>query len=60
MGPEDSLLAIKYLRPRYVVPMHYKTWPVIDQDVSDWANTVSSQTRTQPIVLDPGASFSIG
>jgi L-ascorbate metabolism protein UlaG (beta-lactamase superfamily) len=59
MGPDDSLQAIKYLRPRYVVPMHYKTWPVIDQDASAWANMVSSQTRAQPIVLDPGASFAL-
>lgn len=59
MGPDDSLLAIKYLRPQYVIPMHYKTWPVIDQDVSDWANKVSSQTRAQPIVLDPGASYTL-
>jgi len=59
MGPDDSLQAIKFLRPRYVVPMHYKTWPVIDQDASDWANKVSSQTNAQPIVLDPGASFAL-
>lgn len=57
MGPDDSLQAIEYIRPQYVVPMHYKTWPVIDQDASDWANKVSSKTRAQPIVLDPGASF---
>jgi len=57
MGPDDSLEAIEYIRPQYVVPMHYKTWPVIDQDASDWANKVSSKTRAQPIVLDPGASF---
>jgi L-ascorbate metabolism protein UlaG (beta-lactamase superfamily) len=59
MGPDDSLQAIKYLRPQYVVPMHYKTWPAIDQDASDWANKVSSQTRAQPIVLDPGASYTV-
>jgi L-ascorbate metabolism protein UlaG (beta-lactamase superfamily) len=59
MGPDDSLQAIKYLRPQYVIPMHYKTWPAIDQDASDWANKVSSQTRAQPIVLDPGASYTL-
>jgi L-ascorbate metabolism protein UlaG (beta-lactamase superfamily) len=59
MGPEDSLLAIKYIRPRCVIPMHYKTWPVIDQDASDWANRVNSETTAQPIVLDPGASYTL-
>jgi L-ascorbate metabolism protein UlaG (beta-lactamase superfamily) len=59
MGPEDSLQAIEFIRPRYVVPMHYKTWPPIDQDASAWANRVSSETSSQPIVLDPGASFAL-
>ena len=59
MGPEDSLRAITFLRPRVVIPMHYKTWPVLDQDAGDWANQVSSQTNAQPIVLDPGASYTL-
>jgi L-ascorbate metabolism protein UlaG (beta-lactamase superfamily) len=59
MGPDDSLHAIRFLRPRYVIPMHYKTWPVIDQDASEWANRVNSETDAQPIVLDPGASFTL-
>lgn len=59
MGPEDSLLAIKLIRPRFVIPIHYKTWPVIDQDASDWANRVNSETTAQPIVLDPGASYTL-
>jgi L-ascorbate metabolism protein UlaG (beta-lactamase superfamily) len=57
MGPEDSLQAIRLLRPRLVVPMHYKTWPLIDQDAGAWANRVSSETDSQPIVLDPGQTY---
>jgi L-ascorbate metabolism protein UlaG (beta-lactamase superfamily) len=59
MGPEDSLKAIKLIRPRLVVPMHYNTFPVIMVDVAGWANRVSSQTEAQPIVLDPGGSYSL-
>lgn len=57
MGPEDSLRAINYIRPRAVIPMHYKTWPPIDQDASEWGNAVNNETTAQPIVLDPGASY---
>lgn len=59
MGPEDSLKAIQYIRPRMVVPMHYNTFPVIMVDVAGWANRVSSETSAQPIVLDPGGSYSL-
>lgn len=59
MGPDDSLMAIRYLRPRFVIPMHYKTFPIIDQDVAAWANRVNSETNSTPIVLDPGATYTL-
>jgi L-ascorbate metabolism protein UlaG (beta-lactamase superfamily) len=59
MGPEDALKAIKLIRPKLVVPMHYNTFPVIMVDVAGWANRVSSETDAQPIVLDPGGSYSL-
>jgi L-ascorbate metabolism protein UlaG (beta-lactamase superfamily) len=59
MGPGDSLKAIKYLSPRYVVPMHYNTWPPIVQNVTEWADEVNRETNAQPIVLDPGGSYTI-
>jgi L-ascorbate metabolism protein UlaG (beta-lactamase superfamily) len=57
MGPEDSLRAIQFIRPRLVVPMHYNTFDLIAQDAGSWANRVSSETDAQPIVLDPGGSY---
>lgn len=59
MGPDDALQAVSFLRPRLVVPMHYKTWELIDQDAGAWANRVSSETDAQPIVLDPGQSYRV-
>jgi L-ascorbate metabolism protein UlaG (beta-lactamase superfamily) len=59
MGPADSIRAIKYLRPRFVVPMHYNTFPHITQDASGWASRVASETNAVPIVLDPGGSFTV-
>lgn len=59
MGPDDALRAIDFIKPRYVVPMHYNTFPVIMVDVAGWANRVSSETSAQPIVLDPGGSYTL-
>ncbi|TVR20118.1 MAG: metal-dependent hydrolase [Anaerolineaceae bacterium] len=59
MGPEDSLKAIEFLRPRHVVPMHYNTFDPIVQDVAQWARDVNSKTLSNPIVLDPGGSHSL-
>ncbi len=60
MGPDDAIKAIAYVQPRFVVPMHYNTFPALMQDVSAWANRVSSETTAQPIVLDPGGSYTVG
>lgn len=57
MGPADSLRAVALLRPRYVVPMHYNTFPDIVQDASHWANRITNETNATPIVLDPGGSY---
>ncbi len=60
MGPEDSLRAIEFIRPQFVLPMHYNTWPPIAQDAKKWAQRVRSGTSAQPVVLDPGGSYTLG
>lgn len=60
MGLDDSLKAIKFVRPKVVIPMHYATFPPIMQDVSQWANRVSNETEAQPIVIDPGNTYTLG
>lgn len=32
MSPEDAVIAAKWLKPKIVVPIHYNTFPVIQQD----------------------------
>jgi L-ascorbate metabolism protein UlaG (beta-lactamase superfamily) len=59
MGPDDALEAVKFLQPRQVVPVHNKTWPVIDQDAEAWTERVLKETSTRPLVLEPGATISI-
>ncbi|MCU0512312.1 MAG: metal-dependent hydrolase [Anaerolineae bacterium] len=59
MGIEDSIKAIQLLRPRYVIPMHYNTFPPIVQDAVRWAAMVNRDTDAGPIVLDPGGVFKV-
>lgn len=54
MGPEDSLEAIKLLRPRKVFPSHYDTWPPIAQDAHAWAANVRRETDAEPLTPKPG------
>jgi L-ascorbate metabolism protein UlaG (beta-lactamase superfamily) len=59
MGPEESVEAIKLLNPKRVAPCHYNTWPPIAQDGAAWAERVKSQTRAEPVVLEPGGRISL-
>jgi L-ascorbate metabolism protein UlaG (beta-lactamase superfamily) len=59
MGPEDSLQAIKLLRPKRVAPSHYNTWPPIAQDAGQWAARVKQETSAEPVVVGPGESFAL-
>ncbi len=41
MGPEDALIAAKWVKAKTVVPIHYNTFPVIEQDAEAFAKQVS-------------------
>ncbi len=59
MGPDDALRAVKLLRARNVIPVHYNTWDLIAQDASAWARRVESETSSKVMVLKPGESFTL-
>jgi L-ascorbate metabolism protein UlaG (beta-lactamase superfamily) len=54
MGPDDAVEAVRLLRPRRVVPIHYNTFPVIQQDPHAWAARVEVETGVSAEVLAPG------
>ncbi|WP_163971642.1 metal-dependent hydrolase [Oceanobacillus halotolerans] len=42
MGPEDALVAADWINAKVVVPVHYNTFPVIEQDPKDFAKKVKT------------------
>ena len=59
MGPDDAMKAVKLIRPRHVIPVHYNTWPLIAQDAGAWAARVRAETDSQAHVLRPGDRFTL-
>ena len=37
MGPADALRAVKMIKPKLTIPMHYNTFPSIAQDPASFA-----------------------
>ena len=56
MGPDDALRAVKMLKPKTVVPIHYNTVDLLNQDANNWKNRVESETATKVMLLQPGES----
>jgi L-ascorbate metabolism protein UlaG (beta-lactamase superfamily) len=54
MGPDDALRAVKLIKPKKVLPIHYNTWDLIAQDAEAWAQRVRRETKTKPMILQPG------
>ncbi len=59
MGPDDALRAVKMIQPKNVIPVHYNTWPLIEQDPLAWAVRVEDETDAKAHVLEPSESFSL-
>ncbi|MCP4143393.1 MAG: metal-dependent hydrolase [Chloroflexi bacterium] len=57
MGPEDALRAVKFLRPKVVIPIHYNTWDLIAQNPVSWAEKAQAETQAKVVVLKAGESF---
>jgi hypothetical protein len=58
MGPDDALRAVGLLNPRLVVPMHYGTWPLVEQDPHAFAQRVE-EMGIRCSVLSPGQKLTL-
>lgn len=57
MGPKDAAYAVGMLKPVKVVPIHYNTWPLIEQDPKDFAQMVGDTAKT--IIMSPGDEIDV-
>jgi L-ascorbate metabolism protein UlaG (beta-lactamase superfamily) len=59
MDVSQAVLAVKMIRPQFVVPMHYNTFDVIRADVGKFQRLVEDQTDAEVISLTPGDSIDV-
>ena len=56
MGPEDALIAADWVKAKKVIPIHYNTFPLIEQDGDAFASNVKTG---EGIALKPGEELNI-
>ena len=59
MGPKDAAIAAKFLQAKYVIPVHYNTWPPITQDVDAYKADVEETTSSKVLIVKPGETIEL-
>ena len=59
MGPDDAVRATKLLEPKVVIPIHYNTFDVINQDVNAFVERVGNDTGATCVPLKPGEDYGL-
>lgn len=55
MGIDDAVKAVEFLHPGKVVPIHYKTWPLIDTEPQEFLDKIKG-SGTEGVLIKPGES----
>ncbi len=60
MGPVEAAYATMLINPRVVIPMHYKTFPVLVQSAYHFTEEVKRRApNVKVVVLEPGESYEL-
>lgn len=60
MGPEEAVYASTLLRPQLVIPMHYNTFPLIQQDAEEFIDLLQRKfPESKGVILASGESITI-
>ena len=58
MGAREAAEAVKMLKPKAAIPMHYKTFPVLAQSADEFVKNVKERApNVNVVVLKPGESY---
>lgn len=59
MGLEDAALAAQLLHAPHIIPMHYNTWPLINQDVRHYKEITEAMAQAEVHILAPGQTLEL-
>jgi L-ascorbate metabolism protein UlaG (beta-lactamase superfamily) len=54
MNPREAALACRLIKPKWVIPMHYKTFPVLTGTPEELIELLKAEPEIKVIVLQPG------
>lgn len=59
MDPRQAAMATKLIGPKTVIPMHYGTWPPIEQDPKEFEKLVKKESKAKVRIMTPGETVEV-
>lgn len=59
MGPAEAMMAAEFVGAGIVIPMHYNTWPAIEQDLTGFKEALERTADIRVIIPAPGESVEV-
>ncbi len=57
MDPKEAAYAAKLIRPQYIIPMHYGTWPLLTGTLDEFSRLMKDQPNVKVIPIQPGQTI---
>lgn len=58
MGPADAVRAGQFLKAKHIIPVHYNTWPVIQQDPEEFKK-MAAKVNIDVRIVRPGETLDL-
>jgi L-ascorbate metabolism protein UlaG (beta-lactamase superfamily) len=59
MGVREAAIATTWIKPKFVLPMHYNTWPKVQQDPKEFKKLVESMSNTKVLIPELGEEVEV-
>ncbi len=59
MDPRQAALATGLINPKIAIPMHYGTWPPIEQDPKEFEKLAKKSSKAKVVILKPGEHLEV-
>lgn len=59
MDPKQAAMATALISPKIAIPMHYGTWPLIEQDPKEFERLAKKSSKVKIVILKPGESLEV-
>lgn len=58
MGPFEAAIAAEWIDPEIIIPMHYNTFPAVEQNALEYSDMVHKSNRNvEVVILNPGETY---